>query len=233
MARAHTLPAAALLFSALLIPSTGASANPILITSGMAEVTGWGPALPVTGTPIHLEGERGFALDVVGSSGSFGPASSCDLGCVPGQLVEYDLGLVGLDLNGTASLDGHSWDHIGGASDDAVAAVDFQSAARLPTVLGEQVTLTMPFSFDGAFTYGYTGTEIVTQSLKGRGTVTATLERDVTLGPGYYRPTSTVYTFSTVVPEPGTLTLLATGLVAGMRAAMVRRRSDARTRRER
>ncbi|HET7619051.1 MAG TPA: PEP-CTERM sorting domain-containing protein [Vicinamibacterales bacterium] len=191
-----------------------AAADTIVITSGSLEVVKFGPR-SFEPSPIHLQG-GGFTLDAIGVEGRFGPALDCDFGCVPGQLVDLSASWGGLDLIGTATLNGSTY-AIGTANSPANAQVDFASAVTLPPIAGPTATMTAPFQFTGMFSF-LTEDELVTHALVGSGLVTATFEvvQIPDLEGFRYQPLLTTYEFEPV-PEPGTLLLLATGGALAMR----------------
>ena len=205
--------------SAAISPAAAATID---ITSGTLQVTELGPAT-FNPSPIAIEGTRGFSLTAIGAEGAFGPALACFYGCDPGQTISLDALWGVQDVLGTATLEGQSYE-VGSFSDDASAVVSFHASVLLPTTGADVVTVSVPFTFSGLFSHGLTGTMPVDETLAGRGTVTATFDRALSPGPGFYRPRTTVYTFSSVVPEPGTLTLAGTGLAAVVGAAIRRRR---------
>ena len=162
-------------------------------------------------------------MNAIGAEGSFGPALDCFYGCNPGETVSLDALWGGLGLIGTATLDGQGYG-IGSTSTDATAMVQFHASVLLPAAGADVVTVTVPFTFNGLFIHGTNGPMAVEETLNGRGTVTATFDRALSPGPGFYRPRTTVYSFSSVVPEPGTLLLVTTGIAASAGRALTRRR---------
>ena len=202
--------------------SGSAGAEPITITSGSLSVGEFGPASSVPSV-IDLSGERGFTMKAIGGWGFFGPMLDCDGGCVAGQTVDLSARWGGLDLNGTATLDGVTYEHFG-SGNEPVADVIFVASFVLPADAGSTVDVTTPFLFTGQFIYGQTGPQLFTESLVGAGQVTTRFRLSTDPNRTGYTPESTLYAFGPAnpVPEPDAWLLVCTGL--GMMAAAARQR---------
>ena len=129
---------------------------------------------------IDVKGTEGFRLSST-AEGSFGPLAYCRP-CVPGDPIRLDSVSVGLDLRGTVTLHGKTYDRVGGAaSSDPNLAIEFQGDGFIAPPFTDAATaeLTAPFTFSGTFSYYPDGPSmpIVTETLTGTGIATVRLTK--------------------------------------------------------
>jgi hypothetical protein len=184
----------------VVLAARSASADTVAITAGSLQMD------PLAG-PLVLEGDRGFTfssnVDVIG--GIFMPWVQCTgLTCLPGGTVDLSGFWSGMDVTGTATLDGVSYPNVGAGSSLSSMVVHFSGAAILP-VLATSAVLTAPFAFDGTFSHPG-GIE----SLVGGGLATLFLSPDGGF-PDRWHLDSARYDF-TPTPEPATGVLLIVGI---------------------
>lgn len=199
--------------SALL--SASAQADPIALTSGVLDVL-INPG-GIAGGSVRLAGDRGFTF--VGSMvGSFEPPVGNPL--PPGTPLSLNGGANGLDVGGTVTLDGLTYAGIGGLDSPFGATIRIlTAAATLPSALDAPSQITAAFTLDFLFQ----GPN-VNHVLSGSGTATISLDEDRGFGVPSWRVTrlrAEVSSPPAPTPEPGTLLLMAPGLVW---AALRRRR---------
>jgi hypothetical protein len=214
MRRVCSCTAAVLLCTAIVF-AKAAAADTIRITAGSAEVTGAGASVP---TPIHLVGERGFTLDSLAHGV---PGEFCFDQCVPGATVPLNVGWGGFDLPAEVTLDGITYHDVGSASVQSDATIAFVASAPLPPFSGNLSTVVAPFQFSGRFS-----SELASVDLVGAGTVTSTFRRITGVGDfDFYVQHHSVYSFESpsAVPEPGTMLLVAGGMLCGFRSRMRKR----------
>ena len=95
--------------------------------------------------------------------------------CGQGTVVDLSGSWVGGDVFVIAQFRGKTYADVGGTSSDASLLIGFTASVELPAVTGQPVTLTVPFDFSGAFTFGLNGPRPDQVPLTGGGTATVTL----------------------------------------------------------
>ena len=190
-----------------------ASAEPIRITGGTFLVGGLSES-----SSIAIVGTRGFSLvskvtTLEGRVDPFIACTPCGLG-VPTISIGAFQG--GTSFFGPVTLDGVTY-HVGdGVDDPEIISFEIFGTAPVPSLDSLPTSVTAPFTLAGNFfTSPNAGVPI-----EGRGLATL-----------FFSPNSTVniqrirYDFNdqTPVPEPSTLTMVAGGLLAVVRAARKRR----------
>jgi hypothetical protein len=129
---------------------------------------------------IDLKGTRSFRLSST-FEGPIGPVDTCQP-CVPGDRLRLDATSVGLDVRGTVTLHGKTYDRIGGAlPDDPAIALEFKGDGFIAPPFTDAPTAEMsaPFTFSGTFSYYPDGPSMprVTETLTGSGIATVRLSK--------------------------------------------------------
>jgi hypothetical protein len=203
-----------------------AGADPIRITSGSFTLTG-----PAEVGSIAIAGTRGFSLQgqVDPGEGSVNVLSDCTVtGCLPGSRVGLDGSLGGPAFpDGIASLDGITYDDIDSGTSPAGVFFTFTGEILLPGFRNSSLQVAAPFRVTG----GLFSLEFPAQSASidgGHGT--AVLWLNPRTGgdlPDRWILDQVRYEFTDAapVPEPATLLLVGTGVLAACRLRGHRRRA--------
>jgi len=135
---------------------------------------------------IDVKGTRSFRLSST-FEGPIGPVDACRP-CAPGDRVRLDSTAIGLDVRGTVTLHGKTYDRIGGAGQfDPGIGLEFKGEGFIapPFTDAATVELSAPFTFSGTFSYYPDGPSMpsVTETLTGSGIATVRLSKLV-YGPG-------------------------------------------------
>ena len=119
---------------------------------------------------ITLRGSHGFTFEGHTLSG-VDPSLNCNTfdPCSPGETVGFTATWVGLDLPGTARLQGHDYTDVGGLNSPSSLSLTLSGSFVAPPQ-ANTATITVPFTVSGLFQPG-TGP----YDLAGNGTVTFTL----------------------------------------------------------
>jgi hypothetical protein len=196
-----------------------ASAEPIRITGGTFLV----PGLSEAGS-ISIVGTRGFSLvsQVATLEGRVDPFTNCTP-CGPGvSTISIGAFQAGTSFSGPATLDGVTY-HVGdGIDDPEFIAFEIFGTAPVPSLDSLPTSVTVPFTLEGNFFLSFAQVRV---PIEGRGIATLFFGPDspqMFMNPTIERVRYD-FTDQTPVPEPSTLTMVAGGLLAVVRAARKRR----------
>ena len=212
----------AMVLTLALLPAAPARAESIHITSGAWQWSGLAGAGSLT-----LAG-AGFSLDAhTGVNGVFWPYLQCNVPeCHPGTTVNLEAHWDGLDVPGTATINGTTVRV--GSLDPTFGWIiaDFRGSLTIPATFTAGV-VTAPFTFTGLFAYPENPMITHRFPLFGSGTATLTFAPYQAF-PGALLMTDVRYEFSDAAPtpEPASLLLIGTGLT-GVFCARRRRRIQA------
>jgi len=187
--------------------ASAVEARTIQITDGVFTAIGlFGGA---SGTLIG----NGFSF--TGGGGSLGGINPSCFPCRPGDALTLHTLYSGSDLVGSGAIDGvpkHFGSTIGGIPEPSLT-VEFNGSLVLPPppASSADVTLDAPFTFTGR-TFFLTPENI---DLIGGGTAHVRLTPLISSTPFLWQPRQTDFAFS-AVPEPGTLALIAGGVLLGL-----------------
>ena len=100
--------------------------------------------------PVHFEGNRGFTFD---GSARGAIAQVCDLVCMPGETVDIFALAEGIDLAGTATLQGVTYD-VPTPNGPEFMAYEITGEVIVPPIgPSTTVTLVVPVNFSGTFVH--------------------------------------------------------------------------------
>ena len=147
--------------------------------------------------------------------------------CLPGSTLQLGGIASGSDVLGTVTIGTESFRASGGVATGSLYLV-FDGSAVLPPVGGPVGLVSAPFSLTGQWAFPFvSGQEFRPGfSFSGTGTVSAFLAPSLIQSPPGWQLTRLEYVFGSEqepIPEPGTVLLMATGLVALARRQFARR----------
>jgi hypothetical protein len=133
-----------------------------------------------SGAPwIDVKGTKSFRLSST-FEGPIGPVANCP--CAPGDRVRLDSMAIGLDVRGTVTQHGKTYDRIGGSGqDDPGLLLEFKGEGFIAPPFTDAATAEMsaPFTFSGTFSYYPDGPfrPSVVETLTGSGVATVRLSK--------------------------------------------------------
>ena len=195
-----------------------ASAEPIRITGGTFLVPGLSES-----SSIAIVGTRGFSLvsKVTPLEGRVDPFTDC-IPCGLGvSTISIGAFQGGTSFFGPVTLDGVTY-HVGdGIDDPELISFEIFGTAPVPSPGSLPTSVTVPFTLAGNFFASFPEAGV---PIEGRGLATLFFKPDAStpINPNIDRIRYD-FTDQTPVPEPSTLTMVAGGLLAVVRAARRRR----------
>jgi hypothetical protein len=209
----------------MLVITPPVYADPIVITSGTADING------VARLTYNLQGAN-FSVMTIGNGDEGNSAAAQCHPCGSGTTIGASGFFVGTSLgSGNATVNGTTFNNVG-----FLGTFNFGSDPITLPVGTSDLTFIVPFTFSGDITGCLPDNtsclnQVFSTTLTGGGTATLKLHFDGTFnGVSAYSFQSLTFEFQdpTAVPEPMTITLVATGLV-GL-GANLRRRAKQRSR---
>ena len=181
---------------------TGPSADEAAKTGNLIRILSGQLVYEASARPplIDLKGTRSFRLSST-FEGPIGPFNSC-LPCEPGDPIRLDSFASGLDVRGTVTLHGTTYDRIGGVGpSDPGIVLEFQGEGFIAPPFTDAATAEMsaPFTFSGTFSYYPDGPSMpnVTETLTGSGIATVRLRKlESEFGPALWLFADAVYDFT-------------------------------------
>jgi hypothetical protein len=199
-----------------------ASADPIVVTAGFLTA----PRLTPPNGTASLTGTRGFTLEarVTTGEGNVEAVNECTP-CLPGTELSVGGVLSGTVFVGTATLDGNTYADLLGVDAPASLYFEFFGSTITPAFRNAPTTITAPFTMRGQFNLPFP-TPLAFFEGRGIATVLLTPELDQ-FGEHRWVGDFVRYDFSdqTPVPEPATLVMVASGLLAVVRGRFRNRHS--------
>ena len=195
---------------AMALASSVARADPIVITSGAASVTG------SFGAPVYSL--TGANFSAVGSGFEFGATGPACLPCAVGDVINTSSNYVGVSLGrGTVTINGSTFDNVFIAGFLTFTGPNIVMPASDETYL----TLTAPFTLSGSLVgclepHLVCQTILFTTQVSGSGLATIQYHSYVDQQWGrLFDFRSVTYTFdTTTVPEPASIAMLLSSLAA-------------------
>jgi PEP-CTERM motif-containing protein len=200
--------------ASVLLVAAPVAADPIRITGGSLVYLGSRQF-----SPLVLQGSMGFTFDGHPASGVFDPGDCSVPECLSGTPISLGARWSGMDLGGTATLNGVTYRRVGSLSADTSLSVEFFGTLLGPDA-GDAVIRSSPFSFTGRF-FVESFPESNVYDLVGEGMATAFMLRHPDTNAWSfdrleYRFSDPVDRDPAATPEPSTLALIGLGGMLGV-----------------
>jgi hypothetical protein len=217
--RSRVFVGTALLSLGVLSPTPRAEADPIIVTSGTIVQPGGPGANPGSG---NVAGTENFTwigqIDIFASFGT-----QCELRCSPGAIIDLNAVLRGTAAKGEVTYQDQQFLVGGSPASFGSVNMDFITPTLTLPPPGSAATFSLPFTMSGSLGFPFFGPPAQPNvPLSGSGFVIAIFgpsPPSPNVAPGWQLRQIT-YEFSDPVPEPATMFLVGSGVLALLRRRM-------------
>jgi hypothetical protein len=193
-----------------LVSAVPASADTIAITGGSMIFNG------SFFSPLTITGERGFMFDATAGTGAVEFNQSCGGTCAPGTAFSLEALWNGADLGGRATIDGRTFEDVGGLISNSSAQAHFTGTMMVPLAGGLSAMMSSPFAFDGALLVFHPEGAAEEFDFVGHGTATGTFGWQEELQVWNLNQLDFEFADVAATPEPASLLLVATGVCGAL-----------------